>query len=79
MYTLQSQQIIQKIIGIALLIMDTADSFCWGLSSSGYFTTKSATWLAHGNRISEQWSWKYKWLWNNDTMPKNKVPVAAVS
>jgi len=41
-------------MGIAVSITDIADSFCWGLSSSGYFTTKSATWLAHGNKVLEQ-------------------------
>ena len=26
---------------------DTEDSFCWALSGSGFFITKSATWQAH--------------------------------
>ena len=65
--------IIQKIIGVGLPIIDTDDSFCWGLNSSGYFTTKSATWLAPGNRVSEQPPWQHKWIWSINTMPKIKV------
>jgi len=38
--TLQNYQIIQKIIGIVLPIIETDDSFCWGLNGSGFFTSK---------------------------------------
>ena len=71
--TLQNHQIIQKIIGIALPVIETEDSFCLGLNGSGFFTIKSATWLVHGNRVSQQQSWQYKWIWNIDTMPQIKV------
>ena len=44
---INNQAIIQKIIGIPLPFTAMKDTFCWGLSSSGAFTMKSATWLAH--------------------------------
>ena len=71
--TLQHHQIIQKIVGIALPITKIEDSFCWGLNRSGSFSAKSATWLAHGKRVSEQQPWEFKWIWNIETMPKIKV------
>jgi len=49
------------------------DSFCWGLNGSGEFTTKSATWLAHGSDVSQQPSWQFKWIWHIKTMPKIKI------
>jgi len=51
---IQDPLVIQKIIGIALPITETLDSFCWGFNGSGEFTTKSATWLAHDPKIFEQ-------------------------
>ena len=45
---LRSPALVQKILGILVPLTDINDSFCWGLSSSGSFTTKSATWLAQG-------------------------------
>jgi len=43
---IRNQDIVHKIIGISLPISSTRDSFYWGLSSTGDFTTNSATWLA---------------------------------
>jgi len=56
-----------KIKGIDIPFNDIDDSFCWGLSSLGEFTTKSATWLAYNLRQS---NWDRKWIWKIDTMPK---------
>jgi len=42
---IRNQEIVQKIIGIPLPISHIKDSFCWGLSSTGKFTTNSATWI----------------------------------
>jgi len=64
--------IIQKIIGIPLSITAINDSYCWGLSSSGNFTTKTATWLAHDHPVIEEPVWRFKWIWKIDTMPKIK-------
>jgi len=33
------------------------DSVCWGLHSSGKFTTRSATWLAHSTKPLSQPDW----------------------
>ena len=41
--------------------------------SSGFFTTKSAAWLAQGYSLSNRPPWQCKWIWNIDTMPKIKV------
>ena len=64
--------IIQKIIGIPLSITAINDSYCWGLSSSGNFTTKTATWLAHDHLVIEAPVWQFKLIWKIDTMPKIK-------
>jgi len=56
---LRNPVIVQKIIGIPIPISDIKDSFCWGFSSSGSFTTKSATWLAQGN-LQEDPPWPFK-------------------
>jgi len=58
--TLNYHLIIQKIIGIALLVADTHNSFCWALKSSGFFTTKSAAWLAQGYSLSNRPPWQCK-------------------
>jgi len=43
----QDHNVLLKIKGIDIPTKEIDDSFCWGLSSSGDFTTKSTTWLAH--------------------------------
>ena len=65
--------VIQIIQSIPLPITDVADSFCWGYSGSGDFSTKSATWKAHDNISREQPMWKYQWIWKLDVMPKIRV------
>jgi len=45
---LRDHNIIHKIVGIPLPISDIADSLSWGCTSSGEFSIKFATWLAHG-------------------------------
>jgi len=54
---INNQAIIQKIIGIPLPISSIKDTYCWGLSSTGAFTTKSATWLAHEHQFWEEPKW----------------------
>jgi len=66
-------EVIQMIQGIPLPTTNVADSFCWGYSSSGNFTTKSATWIAHDNIPRGQPKWKYHWIWRLDVAPKIKV------
>jgi len=70
---IQNPIVRQQILGIALPIIETDDSFCWGPNGSGEFTTKSATWLAHGSEIGQRHPWPYKWIWSIDTMPKIKI------
>jgi len=45
--------VIQKIIGNPIPYTETAKSYYWGITSSGLFTTKSATWLIQGNHSPE--------------------------
>jgi len=49
------------------------DWSCWGLNSSGKFSTKSATWMAHDPQSFHNYNWIHKWIWKIDTMPKIKV------
>jgi len=65
--------VIQLIQRILLPLTDVADSFCWGYSGSGEFTTKSATSKAHDILSKEPSFWKFHWLWNLDVMPKIKI------
>jgi len=46
---ISQDHIIHKIIGIPLPQTEAEDSFCWGLTGSGQFTMKSATWATHKN------------------------------
>ena len=69
---IRNQDIVHKIIGIPIPISDTKDFFCWGLSSTGGFMTKLATWLAL-DPPQEAAQWPYKWIWKIDTMPKIKI------
>jgi len=50
-----------------------ADSFCWGYTGSGDFSTKSATWKTHDNIATDQPIWQYKWIWKLDIMPKIRI------
>ena len=52
---------------------DIEDSFCWGLSASGSFTTKSVTWKAHNIPLDIQQPLEFAWIWNLDIMPKLKI------
>jgi len=54
--------LVQLIQGIPLPYTDVADSFCWGYTGSGEFSTKSATWKAHDNINREQAAWQYNWV-----------------
>ena len=71
--TLSDHSIITKIQGITIPVHDMEDSFCWGLHSSGNFSTKSATWLARGPQATPNYDWPHKWIWKIDTVPKIKV------
>jgi len=52
--------VVHKIIEIALPLTDRKDSFCWRVNSSGEFSTKSATWLAHDTKPYELQGWHYR-------------------
>ena len=49
--------IVQHIQGIPVPYTDVDDSFCWGCTGSGDFSTKSATWRAHGIIGRDQSAW----------------------
>ena len=54
------------------------DSFCWELDSTGDFTTKSATWLAHKSHPLGGLDWTHKWIWKVDTMPKIQIFLSQI-
>ena len=59
--------------GIPIPSADVPDSFCWGLTGNGTFSTKSATWKAHEHLSLSSHVWPYKWLWKLNVMPKIRV------
>ena len=58
---------------VPIPLTNMEDSFCWGFSSSGDFTTKSATWRAHENITHDQESWKFNWIWKLNVMPNIRI------
>jgi len=72
-FSVNHEDIVQKIIGIPLPQFLAEDSFCWGLMGSGVFSTKIATWAAHNNFHANDPKWRYNWLWKLDVMPKIKI------
>jgi len=56
------ENIVQKIIGIPLPLSSVADSFCWGPTGSGAFSTKTATWMAHNTFHTNEPKWIYNWI-----------------
>ena len=65
--------LVSVVQGIPIPFTDVPDSFCWGLTGNGDFTTKSATWKAHDHLSYSLQPWKYNWLWRLNVMPKIKV------
>jgi len=65
--------ILKRIQGIDIPQSDMDDSICWGLHSSGQFSTKSATWLAHDTKPLNQPDWKFKWIRKLDILPKIQI------
>jgi len=65
--------IIQQIHSIDIPSSNIEDSICWGLHSSGVFTTKSATWLGHSTNPLREMDWAHKWIWKLDLMPKIQI------
>ena len=65
--------IVQRIRGIPIPYTNVEDSFCWGYTGSGDFSTKSATWRAHENIRRDHPTWPYSWIWKLDVMPKVKI------
>ena len=64
--------LVQKVLGLPIPLTEIKDSFCWGLSTSGSFTIKTASWLSHGNDHNDS-HWPYQGLWKLDIMPKIKI------
>ena len=40
-------------------IVSSVFNICWGLSGTGYFSSKSATWLAHGLDLTTATLWEF--------------------
>ena len=66
-------EIVQAIHGIPIPSTEVPDSFCWGLTGNGEFSTKSATWKAHAHLSTRLPDWQYKWLWKLKIMPKIRL------
>ena len=64
---------LQLILATPIPSNSIPDSVCWGLSGNGDFSTKTATWAAHGLDIKSSPPWEYSWIWHLDIMPKLKV------
>jgi len=64
---------IQLIYVTPLPFNPLSDSICWVLSGSGEFSTKSATWIAHGLDFHKSPEWEFSWIWKLDIMPKFQV------
>jgi len=57
-------------VGIDIPHNPIDDSICWGLNSSGEFSTKSATWTTHKSQPLQKTDRQYKWIWKLNIMPK---------
>ena len=69
---MNNDPIINKIVGIPIPIFGQEDTFCWGLSGSETFSTRSATWAVHKSCGQNEPVWAIKWIWQLNTMPKTK-------
>ena len=69
-HVIHNSTIIQQIRGIDIAFFNMEDSVCWGLHSSGEFTTKYATWLAYKTYPLSEPDWDHKWIRIIDLMPK---------
>ena len=67
------QHLVKLVLAVPIPVTDMEDSFCWGFTGSGDFTIKSATWQAHENLKTVPESWKFKWIWTLDVMPKIRI------
>lgn len=65
--------LVQIVRGTPIPSHSTEDTICWGLTSSGDFSTKSATWLAHGFSKDLSPAWDCKWVWKINVPPKLRV------
>ena len=53
---------LQLILATPIPSSHIPDSVCWGLSGNGDFSTKTATWAAHGLALKNSLSWEYGWI-----------------
>ena len=65
--------LVKLVLAVPIPLTNMEDSFCWGSTGSGDFTTKSATWRAHENIKPDQEPWKFNWIWKLDVMPKIRI------
>jgi len=67
------QHLVRLVLAVPIPLTNMEDSFCWGFTGSGDFTTKFATWRAHDNITHDQESWKFNWIWKLNVMPKIRI------
>jgi len=70
---LVSDSILQLILATPIPSNAVPDSIWWGLSGNGNFSTKTATWIAHGLNLTNSPSWEFSWIWKLEAMPKLKI------
>jgi len=56
------QHLVKLVLAVPIPLTNMEDTFCWGFTGSGDFTTKSATCRAHDNIKHDQESWKFNWI-----------------
>ena len=70
---LNNNPITHKILGIPIPIIKQEDTYCWGLTDLGTFSTRFATWATHKSFGYKDVAWSFKWIWQLNIMPKIKI------
>ena len=54
--------ILPLVLAVPIPFTDIPDKFCWGMTGSGDFSVKSATWKAHETLGPDPAPWKFRWI-----------------
>ena len=64
---------LSHVLSVPIPLADVEHTFCWGLTGSGNFSVKPATWKAQGNLDPNAPPWKFNWIWKADVLPKIQI------